>query len=97
MRSRNADSLALAGCERHANELDGAAIWHDLGTARARLADRAGAFKALRNALLLDGGRAQTHLALGKPLFDTGCVDDALDCLACAVALDPSLAERSEP
>jgi cytochrome c-type biogenesis protein CcmH/NrfG len=59
---------------------------------RARRADRAGAFTALRNALLLDGRRAQTYLALGKLLFDTGWVDDALRCFARAVALDPTLA-----
>ena len=60
--------------------------WHALGTALALLGDRAGAFTALRNAVMLDEGRAKNHLALGKLLFDTGCLDDALQCFECAAA-----------
>ena len=69
-----------------------AEVWHTLGTALASLGDRAGALTALRNALLLDESRAHTHLALGKLLFDTGRLDDALRCFDCAVARDPAFA-----
>ena len=61
---------------------DDASTWHQLGTALARLGDRAGALTALRNALLLDSTRADTHLALGKLLFDCGHLDDALICFS---------------
>jgi Flp pilus assembly protein TadD len=61
---------------------DDASTWHQLGTALARLGDRAGALTALRNALLLDSGRDDTHLALGKLLFDCGQLDDALICFS---------------
>lgn len=64
--------------------------WHALGTALAALGDRVGAFTALRNAVLLDGSRASTHLALGKLLFDTGRLDDALRCFESAAARDPA-------
>ena len=67
---------------------DDAEAWHSLGVALAALHDRAGAFTALRNAVLLDGSRAQTHLALGKLLFDVGRVDDALRCFECASKRD---------
>jgi cytochrome c-type biogenesis protein CcmH/NrfG len=57
---------------------DNALAWHRLGEALARLGDRAGALTALRNALLLDGERIDTQLALGKLLFDCGQLDHAL-------------------
>ena len=66
---------------------DDAETWHALGAALAALGDRAGAFTALRNSALLDETRAQTHLALGELLFDTGRLDDALRCFECAAAL----------
>lgn len=72
----------------NANDAD---AWHALGTALATLGDRAGAFVALRNAVLLDGSRAHTHLALGNLLFDTGRLDDALRCFACAAERDPAI------
>ena len=78
----------VARCSRllriDANNSD---VWHALGTALAALGDRAAAFTALRNAVLLDAGRANTYLALGKLLFDTGRLDDALRCFDCAAAL----------
>ena len=61
---------------------DNAAIWHNLGNTLAFLGDRAGALTALRNALLLDGARTDTQLALGKLLFDCGQLDHALICFA---------------
>ncbi len=67
----------------NANDAD---AWHALGSALATLGDRAGAFTALRNAVLLDETRAQSHLALGKLLFDSGRLDDALRCFECAAA-----------
>jgi Flp pilus assembly protein TadD len=54
--------------------------WHALGIALASIGDRVGAFTALRNAVLLDGNRANTQLALGNLFFDTGRFDDALRC-----------------
>ena len=57
---------------------DNAATWHHLGDSLALLGDRAGALTALRNALLLDGARTDTQLALGKLLFDCGQLDHAL-------------------
>jgi cytochrome c-type biogenesis protein CcmH/NrfG len=74
------------------SDADDADAWHSLGVALAALDDRAGALTALRNAMLLDGSRAQTHLALGKLLFDVGRVDDALRCFESAVARDPVFA-----
>lgn len=64
-------------------------VWHALGTALATLGDRAAAFTALRNAVMLDGNRADTHLAMGKLLFETGRLDDALRCFDFAAALTP--------
>ncbi len=61
---------------------DNSDIWHRLGDALAQLGDRAGALTALRNALLLDGARTDTQLALGKLLFDCGQLDHALVCFA---------------
>jgi Flp pilus assembly protein TadD len=54
--------------------------WHALGLSLAALGDRVGAFNALRNAAALDGSHANTQLALGNLLFDTGRLDDALRC-----------------
>jgi len=65
----------------HANDAD---TWHALGVALVALGDRARAFTALRNALMLDGNRANTQLALGNLFFDTGRLDDALRCYAAA-------------
>jgi tetratricopeptide (TPR) repeat protein len=73
----------------NANDAD---AWHALGTALSSLGDRVGAFTALRNAVLLDETRAHTHLALGKLLFDTGRLDDALRCFESAAARDPAFA-----
>jgi cytochrome c-type biogenesis protein CcmH/NrfG len=72
------------------NDADDADAWHTLGVALVALGNRAGAVTALRNAILLDGERAQTQLALGKLLFDTGRVDDALRCFERAAGRDPS-------
>ena len=66
-----------------ANDAD---AWHALGMTLAARGDRAGAFSALRNALRLDGARADTHLALGNLLFDTGRLDEALRCFELAAA-----------
>lgn len=60
--------------------------WHTLGIALATIGDRAGAFTALRNAVLLDGSRANTQRALGNLFFDTGRLDDALRCFESAMA-----------
>lgn len=57
---------------------DNSDVWHRLGDALAQLGDRSGALTALRNALLLDGTRTDTQLALGKLLFDCGQLDHAL-------------------
>jgi len=65
--------------------------WHTLGTALAALGDRLGAFLALRNALLLDDGRAHTHLAMGNLLFDTARFEDALRCFESATARESRL------
>ena len=46
--------------------------------------DRAGALSALRNAIRLDAGRRDTHVALGNLLFDTGRFDEALRCFEVA-------------
>jgi Tfp pilus assembly protein PilF len=62
-------------------------VWHVLGTALAGLGHRAAALTAFRNAVLLDECRADTHLALGKLLFDSGRLDDALQCFDRAAAL----------
>jgi Flp pilus assembly protein TadD len=82
---------AVAHCSRvlrmNANDAD---AWHGLGAALATLGNRAGAFTAFRNAVLLDETRAHTHLALGKLLFDTGRLDDALRCFESAAARDPT-------
>lgn len=67
-------------------EANDADAWHALGMTLAARGDRAGAFSALRNALRLDGGRADTHLALGNLLFDTGRLDEALRCFELAAA-----------
>ena len=64
--------------------------WHALGIALAAIGDRAGAFTALRNAVLLDGSRVSTHLALGNLFFDTGRLDDALRCFESVTARKPS-------
>jgi len=61
-------------------EANDADAWHALGIALAASGDRAGAFTALRNAMLLDDSRANTQLALGNLLFDSGRLDDALRC-----------------
>jgi len=83
-----------AAVRRHVQALrfdpDNAPSWHQLGDALARLGDRAGALTALRNALLLDGARTDTQLALGKLLFDCGQLDHALICFArVAPSADP--------
>jgi Flp pilus assembly protein TadD len=62
--------------------------WHNLGLTLARLGDPRGAFRALRNAQLLDERRAGTCLALGKLLVDTGLFDAALASFARAEQLD---------
>jgi tetratricopeptide (TPR) repeat protein len=72
-------------------DANNADVWHTLGTALAALGDRGGALTALRNAVMLDESRAHTHLALGKLLFDTGRLDDALRCFDCAAARDPAI------
>jgi len=64
--------------------------WHALGIALAAIGDRAGAFTALRNAVLLDGNRASTHLALGNLFFDTGRLEDALRCFESASVRKPT-------
>jgi cytochrome c-type biogenesis protein CcmH/NrfG len=76
----------LACSRRLRQDGNDADAWHALGTALASLGHRAGAFAALRNALLLDSRRAHTHLALGNLLFDTARVEDALLCFECASA-----------
>jgi len=68
-------------------EANDADAWHALGMRLAACGDRAGAFSALRNALRLDSGRADTHLALGNLLFDTGRLDEALRCFELAAAV----------
>jgi cytochrome c-type biogenesis protein CcmH/NrfG len=74
--------LLRAAVRQHVQALrfdsDNAHTWHRLGDALAQLGDRAGALTALRNALLLDGDRTDTQLALGKLLFDCGQLDHAL-------------------
>jgi len=78
---------AVRRCSRRLRfDADDADVWHALGTALAALGDRAGALTALRNAVLLDGSRASTYLALGKLLFDTGRLDEALRCFERATA-----------
>ena len=67
-------------------EADDPDEWHALGVALAAIGDRAGAFTALRNAVLLDGSRANTQVALGNLFFDTGRLDDALRCFESAAA-----------
>jgi tetratricopeptide (TPR) repeat protein len=67
-------------------EANDADAWHALGMTLAARGDRAGAFSAFRNALRLDNGRADTHLALGNLLFDTGRLDEALRCFELAAA-----------
>ena len=67
-------------------EADDPDEWHALGVALAAIGDRAGAFTALRNAVLLDGSRANTHVALGNLFFDTGRLDEALRCFESAAA-----------
>jgi Flp pilus assembly protein TadD len=61
-------------------EVDGdfAVGWHNLGVTLARLGDARGAFRALRNAQLLDERRACTCVAIGNLLVDTGLFDAAL-------------------
>lgn len=68
-------------------DVNSADVWHTLGTALATLGDRGGALTALRNAVMLDESCAHTHLALGKLLFDTGRLDDALRCFDRAARL----------
>ena len=67
-------------------EADDPDEWHALGVALAAIGDRAGAFTALRNAVLLDGSRANTYVALGNLFFDTGRLDEALRCFESAAA-----------
>jgi len=79
---------AVVRCSRLLRrDVNNAEVWHALGTALAALGDRAAAFTALRNAVLIDANRAHTHLALGNLLFDTGRFDDALHCYDCAASL----------
>lgn len=59
-------------------EIDGARVWHELGCVLARLGLLRDACRAFRNALLLDDGRADTWLALGKLLVDVGLPERAL-------------------
>jgi tetratricopeptide (TPR) repeat protein len=87
------DRATVVRCSRLLNfDAGNADVWHTLGTALAALGDRAGALRALRNAVMLDESRAHTHLVLGKLLFDTGRVDDALRCFDRALARDPAVA-----
>ena len=84
-RKREVARAVVVSCSRQLrNDADDADAWHALGVALAALGNRVGAFTAFRNAILLDGDRAKTQLALGKLLFDTGRVDDALRCFDCA-------------
>jgi protein O-GlcNAc transferase len=78
----------VARCSRLLGlDADNADVWHALGTTLAALGQRGAALTALRNAVLLDESRADTHLALGRLLFDAGRLDDALRCFDCAAAL----------
>jgi len=87
MRNQFVTVEAVLTCSRRLRQdRNDADAWHALGTALAALGHRAGAFAALRNALILDGARAHTHLALGNLLFDTARVEDALRCFECASA-----------
>jgi tetratricopeptide (TPR) repeat protein len=79
-------AASIEGDARHA---DG---WHNLGNALRQLGLREAAFTALRNALLLEPGRAQTYLVLGNLLVETGKHEDALECFERAARHDPSLA-----
>ena len=67
-------------------EANDADAWHALGMTLAARGDRAGALSALRNALRLDGGRPDTHVALGNLLFDAGRLHEALRCFEVAAA-----------
>jgi superkiller protein 3 len=68
-------------------ERDFAVAWHNLGVTLARVGDKRGAMRALRNAFLLEG-RPDTCLALGRVLADTGLVDAALASFARAEELE---------
>lgn len=72
------------------SDADDADAWHALGVALAALGDRRRAVAALRIAIQLDDKRAETQMALGRLLFDTFCVDDALRFFACAAVHDAS-------
>src|SRR5262249_28031410 len=74
-------------------ELDGdfAVAWHNRGVILARIGDTRAAVRALRNAFLLEG-RAETCLALGRLLADTGLVDAALENFVRAEQLAPGAA-----
>jgi Flp pilus assembly protein TadD len=67
-------------------ERDFAVAWHNVGVTLARMGDTRGAVRALRNAFLLEG-RADTCLALGRLLADSGLVDAALASFARAEEL----------
>jgi len=60
---------ARRACELAPDDLRFADGWHNLGTALQKLGDRAGAFTALKNALMLDPTRAETYLNLGNLLI----------------------------
>jgi Flp pilus assembly protein TadD len=59
-------------------ERDFAVGWHNFGVGLARLGEMRAAWRALRNAFLL-AGRAETCLALGHVLAETGRVEAAID------------------
>lgn len=67
---------------------DFAVGWHNLGVSLAVLGDPRGAFRALRNAHLLDQRRADTCRALGELLVSTGLTEAALASFARAEELE---------
>ena len=81
MRNRLTTFETALDCSRRLHrDTNDAEAWHSLGTSLAALGCRMGAFRALRNALLLDERRAHTQRAMGNLLFDTVLVEEALRC-----------------
>jgi predicted O-linked N-acetylglucosamine transferase (SPINDLY family) len=67
--------------------------WHMLGVCEHQGGDHEAAVRALKRALLLDGGSAMAHSDLGIAFKALQNHDEALDCFERAVALKPDFAD----
>jgi Flp pilus assembly protein TadD len=61
----------------------------NLGVARSRAGDSAGAIRAYRDALRCNPGDANAHIALAEELANAGELNEAKEHIARATALNP--------